>query len=299
MRRTGIGTTADGYGVGSWQVVPVWVSVRLLLSLSTTTLSVEREERQRAAGGLPALLRVEPLDHGGARPAQHVALVGGEIGEAGAVAPPRAAARPRLQREAHAVEALEARQPAARLVEVELEPLAAQVALLADHAGGAGVAGAPLGVVVDQLVGRGDGVAGDDAAACSVAAGAVACGGGPRAAAARRGRGRRGRRRGAAAAPGRRSDARSGRPSPARPASDGVGPGGAGGAGFAAGSGLGRRASDFELLLASTRMTERTVSLAVRLPVASSSVIVLARIDVAPCHSWASPLYSAWPVCWL
>src|SRR5215207_5737039 len=58
-------------------------------------------------------------------------------------------------------------------------------------------------------------------------------------------------------------------------------------------------ASLFELLLASTRMTERTESFAVRFPVASSSVMVLARIEVALCHSWASPLYSACPVCWL
>src|SRR5688572_29427296 len=58
-------------------------------------------------------------------------------------------------------------------------------------------------------------------------------------------------------------------------------------------------ASGLGVALVSTRITERTVSLAVRLPVASSSVIVLARIDVAPCHSWASPVYSACPVCWL
>src|SRR4051794_36859643 len=47
--------------------------------------------------------------------------------------------------------------------------------------------------------------------------------------------------------------------------------------------------SGFGVVFVSTRITERTVSLAVRLPVASSSVIVLARIDVAPCHSCASP----------
>ncbi len=58
-------------------------------------------------------------------------------------------------------------------------------------------------------------------------------------------------------------------------------------------------ASGLAVVLVSTRITERTASLAVRLPVASSSVIVLARIDVAPCHSWASPVYSACPVCWL